>query len=29
MSTTNEIMALAQEYASAWSLVGSRFDNGR
>ncbi|WP_422099131.1 hypothetical protein [Variovorax sp.] len=23
-----EIMAQAQVYASAWSLVGSRFDNG-
>ena len=28
MSTTNDIMSMAQEYASAWSLVGSRFDNG-
>ncbi len=26
--STDEIMSLAQEYASAWSLVGSRFDNG-
>ena len=28
MSTTDEIMGMVQEYASAWSLVGSRFDNG-
>ena len=28
MSTTDEIMSLAQEYASAWYLVGSSFDNG-
>jgi hypothetical protein len=24
----NEIMELAQVFASAWSLVGSRFDDG-
>ena len=28
MNTTNDIMSMAQEYASAWPLVGSRFDNG-
>lgn len=28
MSTTEKIMSMAQEYASAWALVGSRFDNG-
>ena len=28
MSTTDEIMSMAQEFASAWSLIGSRFDNG-
>ena len=28
MSTTDEIMGMVQEYASAWSIVGSCFDNG-
>ena len=28
MKTTDEIMAQAQVFASAWGLVGSRFDSG-